>query len=297
MRGGFATLTPRMARALCPEMANSTVRKFVFTLNNYSEEDVIKSKSFIRQYCKYGIFGKEVAPTTGTPHLQGFCNLKKPMRFSTIKQHFHHAVHLEKANGSDEQNQAYCSKSGDVFEEGTPTKRGQRTDLQSLLADIQNGCTDMHAIAISHPTTYIRYFRGISEWLKLVHPIAPRNFKTEVFYYWGPPGTGKSRRALEEATAAFENNVYYKPRGLWWDGYRQQDGVIIDDFYGWIKYDELLKICDRYPYKVQIKGGFEEFKAKKIWITSNVDIDLLYKFDGYNTAAIERRITNKEYMS
>ena len=62
--------------------------------------------------------------------------------------------------------------------------------------------------------------------------------------------------------------IYYKPRGDWWDGYKQHECVIIDDFYGWIKYDDLLKICDRYPYQVPVKGSFEQFTSKYIWITS-----------------------------
>ncbi|AXL65883.1 replication-associated protein [Arboreal ant associated circular virus 1] len=276
---------------------NATVRRFVFTLNNYSEEDVTKIKLFINTYCKYGIFGKELAPTTNTPHLQGFCNLEKPMRFNTVKKHFNNAVHIEKAMGTDEQNQKYCSKSGDIFEKGTPVRQGQRSDLESMVAAIKDGETDEKTLAELNPSCYIRYFRGIREFIRTIHPIAPRDFKTEVFYYWGPPGTGKSRRALEEANTHDSLSVYYKPRGLWWDGYKQQKCVIIDDFYGWIKYDELLKICDRYPYKVQVKGGFEEFKAEKIWITSNVDIDELYKFIGYKPDALLRRITNKVYIA
>lgn len=46
--------------------------------------------------------------------------------------------------------------------------------------------------------------------------------------------------------AAQPGEIYYKPRGELWDGYHQQPSVIIDDFYGWLKYDELLKISDRY---------------------------------------------------
>ena len=272
-------------------MTNVTVRRFCFTLNNYDDTEYEIVKLFLTTNCKYGIVGKEVAPNTGTPHLQGFCNLSKPMRFSTIKKCLGDRVHLEKAAGSDHQNQSYCSKAGDVFETGTPSKGGQRTDLQSLLDDIQSGDTSKRVLAEKHPAVYIRYFRGIDNYLKLLHPIEPRDFKTEVFYYYGPPGTGKSRRALEEAKSIAADSIYYKPRGLWWDGYQQHKCVIIDDFYGWIKYDELLKICDRYPYKVQVKGSMEEFKATHIWITSNIDTDVLYKFEGYDDAALRRRIT------
>lgn len=168
--------------------------------------------------------------------------------------------------------------------------------MESVVSAIQNGINTTTGIAELYPAAFIRYFRGINEYIKHVSPVVARSTKTELYVYWGPPGTGKSRRALEEARGIDPESIYYKPRGLWWDGYKQQRCVIVDDFYGWIKYDELLKITDRYPYKVQVKGGFEEFTSTHIWITSNVDIDEWYRFIGYKTEAIERRITLKEYM-
>ncbi|ADU76997.1 Rep protein [Cyclovirus PKgoat11/PAK/2009] len=277
-------------------MANRTVRRFCFTWNNYDDSAYEKCEKFIEKFCKYGIVGEESAPTTGTLHLQGFCNLHKPTRYSTIKKHLDNSIHIEKANGTDEQNQKYCSKSGIFFESGIPNKQGTRNDLKSVVESINKEGATLGNIATEHPEIYIRYFRGIQQLLQLVRPIRQRDFKTEVFYYWGPPGSGKSRRALEEARQLDGESIYYKPRGLWWDGYEQQRSVIIDDFYGWIKYDEMLKIMDRYPYKVQIKGGFQEFTSEKIFITSNVDVCDLYKFVGYETAAFDRRITLKEYM-
>uniref|UniRef100_A0AAU6S515 Replication-associated protein n=1 Tax=Myotis capaccinii feces associated cyclovirus 2 TaxID=3139989 RepID=A0AAU6S515_9CIRC len=284
---------------------SGTVRRFCFTWNNYTEADYNKAKLFIQDQCKYGIIGKEIAPATGTIHLQGFCNLHKPMRFNAIKKCLSNTIHIEKANGSDLDNQKYCSKAGEIFETGEPQSQGKRNDLQTMVDYVNNqpGICNIENIAREHPTVFIKYHRGIKEWLRLHKPIQPRFEKTEVFYYYGSPGTGKSKSALEEATAALQegetvaNDIYYKPRGLWWDGYMQQRCIIIDDFYGWIKYDEMLKIMDRYPYKVQIKGGFEEFTSKKIWITTNVDTDLLYKFEGYNVTAFERRLTIKKFFT
>ncbi|ADU76999.1 Rep protein [bat associated cyclovirus 5] len=278
-------------------MANATLRRFVFTWNNYNADDIEKVVKFIKEKCKYGIVGEEIAPTTNTPHLQGFCNLKTPMRFKSIKTHLHTNIHIEKAKGTDLQNQEYCKKGNKWIEEGTPCTQGKRTDLETLVSAINSGTNTQQKIAKEFPICYIKYHRGINEYLKLIHPIEPRKEKTWVYYYWGPPGTGKSRRALEEASQINSNSIYYKPRGLWWDGYHQQENVIIDDFYGWIKYDELLKITDRYPYKVQIKGGFEEFTSKRIWFTSNVDTDKLYHFIDYNNAAFERRITCKIHIT
>ena len=62
---------------------------------------------------KYCVFQREVAPTTGQVHLQGFICFSKKMRRSSVK-----ALHLfdrevmwfEKARGTLKQCEAYCSK-------------------------------------------------------------------------------------------------------------------------------------------------------------------------------------------
>lgn len=274
-------------------MSNRTVRRFCFTWNNYSISDCAVVQKFIETYCKYGIVGEELGTENGTPHLQGFCNLHKPMRFGAIKKSLHNTIHIEKANGSDEDNQRYCQKAGMYFEKGTPCSQGKRNDLESLVVGIKKGANTTSKVAAEFPSMFIKYHRGIEKFLQLQFPIAPRKEKTWVYYYWGPTGAGKSRRALKEAEEINASSIYYKPRGLWWDGYHQEENVIIDDYYGWIKYDELLKITDRYPYKVQVKGGFEEFTSKRIWITSEKDTCDLYHFNGYNPASLERRITCK----
>ena len=51
---------------------NSTVRRFCWTLNNYTEEDVDVLQKDLAELCKFAIFGRETCPNTGTKHLQGF---------------------------------------------------------------------------------------------------------------------------------------------------------------------------------------------------------------------------------
>ena len=43
---------------------------FIMVLNNYTEEQHEALKAWIVKHCKKGIIAQEVAPTTGTPHLQ-----------------------------------------------------------------------------------------------------------------------------------------------------------------------------------------------------------------------------------
>lgn len=100
------------------------------------------------------------------------------------------------------------------------------------------------------------------------------DYSFRVIVYIGPPGCGKSRRAAECCGSTVP---YYKPRGKWWDGYWQHELVIIDDFYGWIRLDEMLRILDRYPHRVQVKGSYVQFLAKKIFITSNIEVSSWYK--------------------
>ena len=85
--------------------------------------------------------------------------------------------------------------------------------------------------------------------------------------------------------------MYYTTRVEWRDNLPPNcDAIIIDEFYGWLKYDELLKIMDRYPYQVPVKGGFVSFASKHIVITSNAPIANWYHFDNYQPDAILRRV-------
>lgn len=91
-----------------------------------------------------------------------------------------------------------------------------------------------------------------------------RAHEMEIIILWGPSGTGKSRKCYEDYPDA-----YWKTKGNWWEGYNNEETVIIDEFYGWLEYDFILRLCDRYPLTVPIKGGHAQFNSKRIVFTSN----------------------------
>lgn len=151
---------------------------------------------------------------------------------------------------------------------------------------------DEKRIANEYPRAFIMYWRGLRQFANALSSSTKRHWKTTVHVYVGEPGTGKSKYASERGG----DRSYYKPRGIWWDGYAGESTIIIDDFYGWIKYDEMLRLCDEYPHKVEIKGGYVEFIAKDIYITSNKYIKEWYKFNYFNENALLRRVNEyKEF--
>lgn len=98
---------------------NKRYRKIVFTLNNYSEDEVTQ---ITQEFTKLGMYimGKEVAPKTGTPHIQGYVEFKKQVYFTTLKKIMPRA-NIQQANGTRAQNIKYCSKEGDFVSTFPPT--------------------------------------------------------------------------------------------------------------------------------------------------------------------------------
>ncbi|UJO02083.1 Rep [Bat associated cyclovirus 17] len=253
--------------------SNPTVKRICFTLNNYGPEDEERIQQHAGDYL-YAIYGREQAPTTGTPHLQGihysrtsafglFINFHRKRRFNAVKGMLGQSVHIEIAKGTDKDNQRYCSKGGSIWEHGEPSKQGERTDLKKVVDTIRQS-TALAEVISAHPESYIRYHRGIEKLFGYIGSGAKRAWNTVTWVFYGESGCGKSRAAAE-----ITKEAYYKTRGEWWDNYKGQEDVILDDYYGWLRLDEFLRVTDRYPLQVPIKGGFVEFVAKRIVITSN----------------------------
>uniref|UniRef100_A0AAU6S516 Replication-associated protein n=1 Tax=Barbastella barbastellus feces associated circovirus 2 TaxID=3139968 RepID=A0AAU6S516_9CIRC len=260
--------------------------RWCFTLNNPTPEEKDVVAGLDTDLFKYIIVGQEVGES-GTPHLQGFVNLKKKKTLKSMKSLISNRAHFEPARGSDDDNKKYCGKDGNILiEAGTPQFQGKRTDLDQLVSELLE-TKSLSVIAEKFPAAYVRYHRGLNQ-LMLDHPATQtyRQWKTDVICFIGPPGCGKSR-----AVAMVDPSAYWKPRGKWWCGYSGQETVILDDFYGWIPFDDLLRLCDRYPLRVETKGGSRPFVARKIYITSNALPSEWYNPEFGNISALYRRIT------
>jgi hypothetical protein len=130
----------------------------------------------------------------------------------------------------------------------------------------------MWDLAEELPEQFIKYHRGIERCIQTRG--SSRNFKTKVFWYYGATGTGKSRAACDEAPCAY----WKDPSHHWWDGYEYQEDVIIDDYRAdYCKFSALLRLFDRYPLQIQVKGGTRDFVAKRIFITAPKRPDVIWE--------------------
>lgn len=121
----------------------------------------------------------------------------------------------------------------------------------------------------------------------------PRNFKTQVTVLVGKTGVGKSRILAQTYPDAFWKSTGDK----WFDDYDLQKEVIIDEFYGWLPYAQLLRLLDRYPMTVETKGGSVNFAPEKILIAANSMPDAWYNWNvNMQFSALKRRIDNMLIM-
>lgn len=231
------------------------LRNFVFTINNYTEED---EQQLANLDTKYMIYGYEIGKK-GTAHLQGYIVLNNQTRFNTIKETLKRA-HIEPRKGTHEQALEYCKKGGKYKETGS-FKPGERTDLDRVREDCQFN-NPMREI-----TTYGNLQQISVAKQYLTYNEQPRDWKPEVIWICGPSGCGKSRyaRELTDKDKLFIKNDESK----WWDGYDSHEHIIIDDFRGsWWPLVYTLSLLDRYEKRIEIKGGFRQLKATKIIITA-----------------------------
>lgn len=144
-------------------------------------------------------------------------------------------------------------------------------------------------LARTHGEQFIKYFKGIQARFGALAVDRDPNVAPEILVYWGASGTGKTRKAVGDWPDAYILTKPNKDGNVWFDGYQGQETVILDEFYGWIPYDLLLRMCDRYPLRVPIKGGTVKFAATRVVFTSNKPWKEWYPHID-DTSAFERRI-------
>lgn len=236
--------------------------------------------------------------------LIGYLELDRPTRISALKTRLgFDTIHFEKRLGTQQQAIDYCQDESKrvantmFYESGTRAVSGKRGDLDDIKDMADSGESTIN-IASSHFGSYVRYHRGIEKYMTLKSASLNDHRNVEVKIFWGATGTGKTFKASMESERPYWLPNPNGPSALYFDGYDGQDTIIIDDFYGWIPFHVMLRLCDKYHCSLNTKGGTVSLRHKKVIITSNLPPRDWYKnVKDELFAAFTRRITETVHMS
>lgn len=130
----FSLDKPTPTQGIEEHKARSRFRSACFTLNNWTNDEM---NSMILDFELFGykyIFGEEIAPTTGTPHLQGYVEFGKQVYFTHLKK-LSARANWRKCRGSRAQNVTYCTKEGRGIKTNLPTPIKERV-MSKLYSDV-----------------------------------------------------------------------------------------------------------------------------------------------------------------
>lgn len=279
-------------------MPASQSRNFVFTLNNYSDEELaLVGADPPVPPVRYVMYGKEVG-AQGTPHLQGALCCSKLMTVTGVKKlPLMKRAHVEMMRGRLEDSEKYCSKESALISVGSrPKSQNEKGDGEKLRHHEINRLAKlglMDEIEELAPDVWRRDYKT----LKMIakdHIAAPDVIHVlENEWIYGPTGTGKTRSVWER----FPDAYIKKADTHWWDGYQGQETVIIDDFDKYfVKQGYHLKIwADHRPFLAETKGGAMMIRPKRIIVTSNYAMKDIWN-DETTLEPLTRRFKEIHYL-
>jgi hypothetical protein len=278
-------------------------RRFCFTLNNYTDQEY-------EQLCEslgtmeYGIVAKELAPNTGTPHLQGYFRSKN---MKSLKQ-IHSLPGMSRTavfgcKGTEKQNRDYCIKGGDFIEinpDNFSTGQGARTDLAVIAKSaLEGGGAAIREIAISSPEQFVRYSRGLMHIAALSSACRKLSKPPTLCFAYGPTGSGKStfihQLAEDEAKATGKRILYWGSEWPWISiGYTGEEIIVIDDIrdVDWkgasVPLNFVTRLVDVHPLRLQCKGSEIQFFGSSFYMSS-----VLHPQEMWNAGGID---TNRQFL-
>lgn len=226
------------------------------------------NKDIIRYLC----FGREYCPKTMKEHQQGWVQFFNPKSLKTAQRILNlPKQHFEACKGNEYDNDKYCTKDGKYRKFGKFISQGQRTDLEEIKRQLDNGAT-IKTVADNFFGDFLRYHNGISKYKQLCDKTRSKNWRNiEVILICGPTDCGKTRHAMKEAKYKINASEL-----LWWDGYEGEECICIDEYNNDIPVTKLLNLLDGYQLRLPIKGGFTYANWNKVFITSNLKVEELH---------------------
>lgn len=255
-----------------PNNTSIRARGWVFTLNNFTPQH---EATLARLQCQYIVYGREVG-ASGTPHLQGYVFYTNKKSRSQVARDIPNA-YIDMRKGTHEQARAYSIKDGMYEERGErpldmaerQKKGGEATSTKWKDIVTNSASGNIAWVADNHPKEYALYKPRLES---LYAPINTPLDGDLLHEWWvGTSGSGKSKALWDLYPAHFAKSI-----NKWWDGYRHEDVVAIEEWSpdNTMTAQALKRWADRYPFTGEIKGGtMQRLRPKKIIVLSNYTMD------------------------
>lgn len=281
-------------------------RKDSWCFTSYLDEEPSHDKT------SYLTYQREICPKTKKEHWQGYAEFTGKKTFSAAQKALKIGKsHMEPRKGTPKEAADYCQDEEkrkpetEFFEFGTrrpEPEQGKRNDIHDLrdamiFGDMEGNTKSITEIMLSdnHVTTLARFGRFAERCNMYALKLKTREFRhVEVILHWGERRTGKTRIPYEEGAHIFDPH-----KDEWWDGYDGEQTILIDEFYGQLPAERLLRLLDGYQCRLPIKGGFTYAEWTKVYITCNVPPENWWVVNGYDPvpaevrAALMSRITKR----
>ena len=246
------------------------------------------------QYC---IVANENGFGGETPHIHLYVVMRASTRTSTFIQQLRTAFpgvnpHVETAYATDARNIAYAKKEGDFKVYGDldvdQTEAYQsRTDANRSRFDEAIELAKSGRMQEIAADLRLRHHRALVDIADEV-PEPKENLKHQCgLWVWGPVGTGKTTCVR----LAVEGISWEKPLNKWWDKYRGEKYVIVDEMSksaATTLMTELKIWGDPGVFTAERKGSSLRIRPTCIIVTANWSIDQMYT-DPIDRAAMHKR--------
>lgn len=272
---------------------------FVFTLNNYTPEELSLARNNPPLPPVRWIGFEEEVGAEGTPHLQGALSLLKKSTIKGVKKlPLFKRAHVEVMGGRIEHSEVYCNKEAKYEAYGDrPMDQKTKGDCNVQRYEAAYASAALSCFEEIPKDLYVRHL-GAFHTIARSHQVMPPP-RDHLVNYWiyGPPGTGKSQASRFE----YGSRLYIKDSATkWWDGYDPlvHDVVLIDDIAAKHAYQmSHLKIwTDHNGFPAEIKNGVINIRPSIVIVTSNHSIEDVFA-DRKEAAEIDIEALNRRFTT
>lgn len=282
-------------------------RNWVFTINNFTEEDENMVVMLADREDVYRVIAEHEIGEMGTCHIQGYVSFTRIINRSWLENWLGGRAWIDVARGGWRQNWAYCSKEGTVIVE----KKGMDEFVQCeeyvstrVSTAAIDACKTMDPFEFQDTFPNVWFYHR-SKIINMMMDFAMTkrkdwdgDLKCKNYWIWGQPGVGKSKWASSRLPINYQ---YKKNTNKWWDGYSviMHKLIIIEDYpclpAGNCLVQHLKIWGDRYCFEGEVKTAHVFVQPGRFFlvVTSNYPINMCFE-NPVDIEAIKRRFTEIE---